>query len=162
MKIIYNNIIPFRGFVAMLTIFILWVRKEYKGDKRLDAQFFNHEKIHSYQQIEIWVTSIVVIFFACLLTELSFWWILATPALPILIYVACWLVEIALPPYDSAYRNICFESEAIYNEANPDYLKRRGLFTFKFLKYISNKKYPYIPHSERGKLNNYDRVFKNR
>ena len=107
MKIIYNNIIPFRGFVAMLTIFILWVRKEYKGDYRLDAQFLNHEKIHSYQQIEIWVTSIVVTFLACLLTELSFWWMLATPALPLLIYVVCWFVEIALPPYDSAYRNIC-------------------------------------------------------
>lgn len=149
MKIIYNNFFPFRGFVAMLTIFILWVRKEYKGDKRLDAQFINHEKIHSYQQVEIWVTSIVVIFLVCLLTELSFWWMLATPALPLLIYVVCWFVEIALPPYDSAYRNICFESEAIYNEANPDYLKRRRLFTFRFLKYVSNKKYPYIPHSER-------------
>lgn len=149
MKIIYNNFFPVRGFVAMLTIFILWIRKEYKGDKRLDAQFLNHEKIHSYQQIEIWMTSIVVIFLVCLLTELSFWWMLATPAIPLLIYMVCWLVEIALPPYDSAYRNICFESEAIYNEADPDYLKGRRLFTFKFLKYISNKKYPYIPHSKR-------------
>lgn len=149
MKIIYNNIIPFRGFVAMLTIFILWIRKEYKGDKRLDAHFFNHEKIHSYQQIEIWVASIVVIFLVCLLTELSFWCLVATPAIPLLIYILCWFVEIALPPYNSAYRNICFESEAIYNESDLDYLKNRGLFTFKFLKYIRNKKYPYIPHSER-------------
>lgn len=162
MKIIYNNIIPFRGFVAMLTIFILWIRKEYKGDKRLNAQFINHEKIHSYQQIETWVTSIVITFLVCLLTELSFWWMLVTPAIPLLIYVLCWIAEIALPPYDSAYRNICFESEAINNEANPGYLKSRRLFTFKFLKYISNKKYPYIPHSERGKLNDYDRVFENR
>lgn len=113
MKIIYNNVLPFRGFIAMLTIFTLWVRMDYKGDKRLDAHFFNHEKIHSYQQIEIWVTSIVVTFPVCLLSGLSFWWILATPAIPLLVYVLCWIVEIALPPYNSAYRNICFESEAI-------------------------------------------------
>lgn len=151
MKIIYNNILPFRGFIALLTIFILWIRKEYKGDKRLDAQFLNHEKIHSYQQIEIWVASIIVTSFVCLLTGLSFWWMLATPAVPLLVYVLCWIIEIVMPPYNSAYKNICFETEAIYNEGNPDYLKSRGLFTFKFLKYIPNKRYPYILHSLRIK-----------
>lgn len=44
MKIIYNNILPFRGFIAMLTIFTLWVRMNYKGDKRLDAHFFTMKK----------------------------------------------------------------------------------------------------------------------
>lgn len=155
MKIIYNNFFPVRGFVAMLTIFILWVRKEYKGDKRLDARFINHEKIHSYQQIEIWAAAIAITFLVCFFTGLSWWWMLVTPAIPLLVYGVCWVIEILLPPYRSAYRNICFESEAIYNEANPGYLKSRGLFTFRFLKYISNKKYPYLPHSKR-KFNGYN------
>lgn len=152
MKIVYNNIIPFRGFVAMLTIFILWVRKEYKGDKRLDDQFINHETIHSYQQVEIWLSAIVITFLICFFDKLSFWWMLATPAIPLLVYVLCWLIEILLPPYNSAYRNICFETEAIYNEVDLGYLKKRKLFTFRFFKYISNKQYPYIPHSDRKKI----------
>lgn len=152
MKTIYNNFIPVSGYMAMLTLFILWIRKEYKGDKRLDAQFFNHEKIHSYRQIEIWGIAIVIMVLFCAFTPFSWWWMLTTPVIPLAIYVICWLIEIALPPYDQAYRNICFESEAIYNEADPDYLKRRGLFTFRFLKYVSNKKYPYVPHSDRWYL----------
>ena len=44
MKIIYNSVIPFRGFIAMMTVFILWIRKEYKGSKQLGYDFFNHEK----------------------------------------------------------------------------------------------------------------------
>lgn len=44
MKIIYNSVIPFKGFIAMMTIFILWIRKEYKGSRQLGYEFFNHEK----------------------------------------------------------------------------------------------------------------------
>lgn len=152
MKTIYNTFMPVPGYMAMLTLFVLWIRKEYKGDKRLDAQFFNHERIHSYQQIEIWGIAIVIMVLFCAFTSFSWWWLLTTPVIPLVIYVVCWLIEIALPPYDQAYRNICFESEAIYNEADPDYLKRRGLFTFRFLKYISNKKYSYVSHADRLKL----------
>lgn len=137
MKIIYNRFIPVSGYMAMLTLFILWIRKEYKGDKHLDAQVINHERIHSYQQMEIWGSAIIILSLLCALTSLSWWWLLSTPVIPLGIYILCWLIEIALPPYNQAYRNICFESEAIYNEADMDYLKKRGLFTFRFLKYIS-------------------------
>lgn len=149
MKIIYSKIIPLPGYMAMLTLFILWIRKEYKEDKRLDAQFFNHERIHSYQQIEIWGIAIIIMTLLCLFGSLSWWWLLTTPVIPLVIYVLCWVIEIALPPYDQAYRNICFESEAIYNESDLEYCKKRKLFTFRFLKYISNKKYPYVPYSDR-------------
>lgn len=149
MKIIYNRFFPVAGYMAMLTLFILWVRNEYKGDKRLDAQAINHERIHSYQQIEIWGCAVIILSLLCTFTSLSLWWLLSTPAIPLGIYVMCWLIEIALPPYNQAYRNICFESEAIYNEADMDYLKKRGLFTFRFLKYISNKKYPYLSRVKR-------------
>lgn len=158
MKIIYNSLIPVKGFVAMLTIFILWIRKEYKGNSRyLDDSFFRHERTHSYQQVEICALSIVVMSVICALSNLSWWWLLSTPLIPLLIYGLCWLVEILLPPYDKAYKNICFETEAVYNECDPDYLgKKRKLFTFAFLKYISNKKYPALtPQERRKRINDY-------
>lgn len=99
MKIIYNRFFPVAGYMAMLTLFILWVRKEYKGDKRLDAQAINHERIHSYQQIEIWGCAVIILSLLCTFTSLSWWWLLSTPAIPLGIYVMCWLIEIALPPY---------------------------------------------------------------
>jgi len=152
MKIIYNSVIPFRGFIAMMTIFILWIRKEYKGSKQLGYDFFNHEKIHSYQQIEIWVSSIIIMVSVCLFTNLSWWWLLFTPVIPFIIYGLCWIIEILLPPYNMAYKNICFETEAVYNEWDTDYLgKKRKLFTFAFLKYISNKKYPALSRNQRRK-----------
>ena len=152
MIIIYNKILPFKGFSAVLTIFILWIRKEHKGSNKLDEQFFNHERIHVYQQIEIWIVSISIVLVVCLFLSLSWWWMIITPLIPLLIYVICWIIELILPPYDRAYGNICFESEAIYNEANPYYFKDRKLFTFRWIKYIPNKKYPYVPKHLRKNL----------
>lgn len=146
---IYNNFIPLRGFIALLTLFVLWIRKEYKDDKRLDAQFINHERIHSYQQIELLCLGLLLATVGVWWLDASLWWLLAGILFPYVIYVLCWLIEIALPPYNRAYGNICFEAEAQYNEADLDYLKRRKLFTFRFLKYISNKKYPYLLKKER-------------
>lgn len=141
--VIYNKLIPFDGFLAMVTLFILWIRREHKGDtRRLNERFFGHETIHVYQQTEIWITSIVISILCCILFNLSWWWMFATPLIPLLLYVICWIIEIILPPYNLAYKNICFETEAKYNENNPEYLNKRKLFQFKFLKYISNKKYP--------------------
>lgn len=44
MKIIYNSILPFKGFRAMLTLSILWVRNEYRGNRQLDEQFLIMKK----------------------------------------------------------------------------------------------------------------------
>lgn len=151
MKVIYNSIIPFKGYKAMLTLFILWVRTEYKD--KMDKYDLNHEKIHSYQQLEIWLLASIISALILFLTPLPWWWMLFAPVIPILIYILCWLIEIALPPYDKAYKNICFETEAYYNEHDLNYLgKKRKFFTFRFLKYISNKKYPALTSSQRREL----------
>ena len=148
---VYNSIIPVKGFISMVILFFIFIRKEYKGTTRVSKYLINHERIHCIQQIEIWVTSIAVALLFCLLTDLSYWWMLATPVIPLLIYWICWMVEIALPPYNMAYKNICFETEAVYNEHDLEYIKRRKLFQFRFLKYISNKKYPALTEYEKMK-----------
>lgn len=146
---IYNNFIPFKGFVAMLTIFILWIRKEYKGNERvLNDGTFNHEAIHMYQQLELALVGAVLGVILSLI--FTWWWILLVIAVPLGIYIICWIIEIILPPYKYAYKNICFETEAQYNEWNLDYLKTRKWFAE--FKYISNKKYPPLTSSERKTL----------
>lgn len=137
---IVNGIIPFKGYMAMMTLFILWIRKEYAN--KIDEYVLNHENIHMYQQLEILVVCLVPSIILYILNITSWWWILLSIFSPLIIYVLCWIIEILLPPYNSAYKNICFESEAIYNERDLDYLtNKRKLFDFSWVKYISNKKH---------------------
>lgn len=145
MIIIKNNFIPVKGFIAMVTLFILWVRKEFN----LTEVEENHERIHVYQQMELFIFSILIMTIICLFSNISWWWMMLTPLIPLLVYCICWIIEIILPPKGMAYKNICFETEAIYNEKNLNYCKSRKLFAW--LKYISNKKYPYIPSWKRSK-----------
>lgn len=74
-----------------------------------------------------------------LTTSYSWWALLATPIFPLLAYVISWIIEIILPPYNRAYKDICFEDEARTLESDKDF--RKKLFPFSFLKYIPNKKY---------------------
>lgn len=50
MKIIYNNIIPFKGFLAINLFGVLFVRGTYRD---LSATVLNHEKIHTAQMKEL-------------------------------------------------------------------------------------------------------------
>ena len=109
MKIVYNNIIPFEGFLAMTIYPFIFVKKKYRymfNDKDI-----RHETIHSKQQIEL----LIIIFFIWYLLEYIFrifqYWNL-----------------------NKAYRNICFEREAFANENNKEYLDNRKLFSF--IKYL--------------------------
>jgi len=49
MKIIYNNIIPFRGFAAIMFFGIIFARVKYRP---LPKNTVNHEKIHHAQAKE--------------------------------------------------------------------------------------------------------------
>lgn len=157
---IYNKIVPITGFIAMNILCFLFIRKEYKGNKfKLTEEFFNHEGIHSIQQLELLLASLIIMTIVILVFDISWWWLLFSILIPFIIYGICWIIEIILPPYNSAYKNICFESEAIYNECDLEYIgKKRKLFNFSFLKYISNKKYPYLTKLERQRRWN---IYKN-
>ena len=49
--IIYNKFIPFDGFLAMVTLFILWIRREHKGDtRRLNERFFMKQFMYINRQ----------------------------------------------------------------------------------------------------------------
>lgn len=95
MKIIYNNIIPFKGFKAINLFGLLFVRK---GSK-MSEEDINHEKIHTAQMKE--------------LLYIPFY----------LLYVGEWLIKLVTE--ENAYRSISFEKEAYDNENDLTYLKRR-------------------------------------
>lgn len=95
MRVIYNNIIPFKGFKAINICTCLFVRKGcYMSEKD-----FNHERIHSEQMKEL------------LYIGFYLW------------YFIEWLIR--LFKKGNAYRNISFEKEAYNNDADLFYLDKR-------------------------------------
>lgn len=108
MKIIRNNIIPFKGYKTINLFGILFVR----GDAEIDEITLNHEAIHTAQMREL-----LYVFFYIL-------------------YLIDWLIGLVVYGFDTkrAYREICFEKEAYENQKDLGYMEKRNLFNF--LKYI--------------------------
>lgn len=110
MKIIYNNIIPFKGFKAMNLFGVLFVRNDIKTP--MDEIDINHEAIHTEQYKEmLWI--------------------------PFLIWYGIeWLIKIFIyGDTHKAYRNISFEREAYQNEHDLEYLSNRKRYRwFKLIK----------------------------
>ena len=101
MKIIYNSILPFKGFKAMNLFGILLVRKEYRDS--MYPKDFNHERIHTAQMRELLYIGFYIIYFLE------------------------WLLRLVLNPR-RAYFSISFEEEAYRFERNHNYLSQRKHF----------------------------------
>lgn len=138
MKIVYNYIIPFKGYLAMCVFPFIFVRKDARN---LTVKDINHEKIHGMQQIE---THIVALIFAVLLATVglfSWWWVLVSPLVYFALYGLEYIVRWIGCGFDTreAYRNISFEQEAYLNENDLTYIKNRHLFAS--WKYLFRKTY---------------------
>lgn len=96
MKIIRNDIIPFKGFKALYFFGLLFVRKGVE----LAEWVINHERIHERQAREM------------LYVGFYLW------------YIVEWLIRLCIQGRD-AYHNISFEREARANQYNNDYLATR-------------------------------------
>lgn len=134
---VYCKFLPFKGYLCMTVLWWLIIRTEYKD--KITETVERHEAVHSYQQITLFITSLLVSIVLSITINYSWWGLLAIPAIPLLAYVVSWIIEIILPSYDRAYKDICFEGEARSLESDKDF--RKKLFPFSFLKYIPNKKY---------------------
>ena len=126
MKIISNKLIPFKGFRAMNVLGLVFTRK---NADEITITTKRHEQIHTIQQYEILCASALISLVLCNIWA-SWWYLLITIALPIALYVLVWLIELALPPYNSAYKDSLFEREAFANELNRNYLVTRPLFAW--------------------------------
>ena len=96
MKIIYNNIIPFKGFLAINLFGVLFVRGTYRD---LSATVLNHEKIHTAQMKELWYIPFYVI------------------------YLLEWVARLFMPGHDCSL--FCCVREAYDDEGNMSYLANR-------------------------------------
>lgn len=137
MKKVYCKFLPFKGYLCMTLLWWLVIRTEYKD--KITPTVERHESCHSYQQVVLFIFNLIVSIILSFTTNYSWWCLLLTPIIPLIVYVISWIIEIILPPYNRAYKDICFEGEARALESDPDYKKK--LFPFSFLKYIPNKKY---------------------
>lgn len=109
MKIIYNKILPIKGYTAINLFSLVFVRKEYNP---ISERTFNHESIHTAQGKEL-----LWIFF--------YLW-----------YVIEWGVRlIQYRDRKTAYHNISFEREAYANDQNFNYLSDRKQY-ISFRRYI--------------------------
>ena len=109
MKVIYNNIIPFRGFTAMNLFGLIFARKECEP---LSKQTINHEAIHTEQMKEM----LYVFFYLWYLIE--------------------WIVKLFIYGKKS-YNNISFEREAYQYAGYEGYLSIRK--PYKWIQLIINK-----------------------
>lgn len=93
MKVIYNNLIPFRGFCAINVFGLMFVRKGCE----VSQVTVNHETIHTAQMKELGY----ILFY--------------------IIYFVEWVVRCFMK--GNAYRNISFEKEAYEHQENWYYTK---------------------------------------
>ena len=117
MKIIYSNIIPFKGFIAINLFGVCFVKKYYKEHtgSPMFKKMLNHESIHTAQMKEM----LYVGFYLWYFTE--------------------WIVRIFINGWSNAYRNISFEKEAYLHESDKNYLEERDGFAW--LNYLDNERY---------------------
>ena len=107
MVIIENNIIPFKGFLAINLFGIFFVRKEYwvKTSEERKKVVYNHESIHTEQMKELWY-----VFFY-------------------LLYFLEWIFRLFVNGPSKAYDNISFEREAYENQNDFEYIENRKKFS---------------------------------
>lgn len=98
MKVIYNKVIPFKGYKCVNLFGVLFVRE----GCTMSAADFNHEAIHTAQMKELLYVPFYVL------------------------YVLEWLLLWAkFHDAHTAYRHISYEVEAYLFQADADYLKTR-------------------------------------
>ena len=100
MKIIRQNILPPKGFLAINLFGLLFCKK----DAKINDVIVNHESIHTSQMKEM------------LYIPFYLW------------YVTEWLIKLLFK--GNAYRNISFEREAYDNQYNLNYLKERKCYNW--------------------------------
>lgn len=107
MKVIYNKVIPFKGFKCINLFGVLFAREGAK----LSEVTYTHEYIHTKQMKEM----LYIPFY--------------------ILYVLEWLVRLVIMHNaKQAYSRISFEMEAYYNQYNSSYPDTRQHFTW--LKYL--------------------------
>lgn len=135
--------LAFSGFLCVSFFQIIWVRKSSYKSLISDKKSMRHEWIHLKQELESLVLGAVIITALAANGVLSWWWMFSVVLTYPIIYVVSWIIQILLPPYDSAYNDIPMEKEARYGSNHRDYIYLRWpfmwiTFLFKRVDYKGN------------------------
>ncbi|AXH74547.1 MAG: protease [crAssphage sp. isolate ctbg_1] len=105
-KIIYNSLIPFKGFYAINLFGIVFVRK---GLSSISKPTLNHESIHTAQMRDYWYIGFYIL------------------------YLLEWIKHLFKYKFNNydAYHAISFEKEAYANQYNYNYLETRPKYNHK-------------------------------
>ena len=105
MRVVLNNVLPFRGFVAVNICGVVFARRDvWTGcGEGARQRCLRHERIHTAQMLELGVLPFYVLYFLEWLWRLVF-------------------------RTRTAYSGISFEREARFGELFPDYLETRQKF----------------------------------
>lgn len=103
MKVIYNDLIPFKGYKAINLFGVIFAR----NGSTINDVTINHESIHTKQMQEM------------LYIPFYIWYVLEW-LVKLMLYRNTWL----------AYRRISFEAEAYINQYDENYLKNRKHFAW--------------------------------
>lgn len=119
-NLIYNSIIPFKGFAAINIFGLIFVRKEkkeyYENNPYAKSVLLNHESIHTSQYKEL-----LYIFY-----------------LPL--YLLNYIINVFIYGFKlkTAYKNICFEREAYKFQKDMQYINMKRKH-FAWIHYIIKK-----------------------
>lgn len=133
-KVIFNAIIPFKGFKA-ITIWP-WIFARIECMERWMKEDEWHETTHLRQQAETLVVSLVVLLVLAAFGIVSWWWLIAVPFVFYTFYLLEYLVRIPICGFDTrlAYHNISAEQEAYLHEKDATYNSERK--PFRWLGYL--------------------------
>lgn len=109
MKVIYNKLIPFRGYRAINLFGLVFVREDSRvnRNKPISERTRNHEAIHSAQMLETGFIGFYVLYLLEYLLKRPFF-----------------------SAQKDAYHAISFEREAYAHENEPEYLKSRRAYAW--------------------------------
>lgn len=128
MKIIYNNIIPFKQFKCINLFGLLFVRI----GCFMSEKDFNHEGIHTAQILEMFLLGLIILLPFVLFGVINPLWLFASLGTFYYWYFVEWIIR--LFGKGNACRKIGFEKEAYSNDDNLTYLATRPRFAWR--KYI--------------------------
>jgi hypothetical protein len=103
--------------------------------RELTAGDKNHETIHGYQQLEVLIVSLIILFLLSVVFHvMSPWWMFAAPFVYFIWYGLEYAVRKWVIGQEKPYRKVAFEQEAYTNENDLTYLKGRKPFAW--VKYL--------------------------
>jgi len=135
MKVIYNSLLPVKGFTAINLFGVVFARRE---QGFLDDKLRYHEHIHSRQMRQCFAVglciSLVCIFF------LQWWWILVVPffLFYILYLLEFFIYLLRFHDKRKAYRAISFEKQAydLQDDWDKEFKDRHKMHIFSWFSYL--------------------------